>query len=647
MTSDRKWSGASWAVYALCALALHGCSEDGKSRGALTCGGETCQAHELCDETLSPASCVCASGYAGDNCSACVPGYMAQGDRCAPVAIDCNTKLPCGAQGKCIESSSGDRCECSQDRTGPTCEQCVAGLQDNDRNGTCTTSCSGSSTQCASWERCDDSKGAISCGCAPHATGRHCDECESGYYRLADGPCVKECDYKVSCSAPQSCKEVESADAACSCPLGASGSACNSCTAGFTAVMGGACGREPRPGRLLIASADMNWDLLSELDLTSGTSTPLRSGVPYLLFADPVTHELWAGEYASSGVVFGRYDLPSGKIDPLRSSRPFTSSTTFDSTRRAIYWVAANALDGLEGQLMRLELQSGKESAIGATLAIRSGDFMAYDAARDRLIATRWNMGLELVALHPETGELTVIGKPAVNTNLTNPRIAVAQDGQIYLLSSVPRAAAEALRDMLAEVAVRLGMPAVPESAPVRLEHRYWADATMPITLSSAQTSGSEVIAYDSHGDLQSSSAAPGITPLTVKVENPDALLSITTLKENLRIQIQKQAKFKSLLIYAGRQTVLEIEAGFTAPAGTIRIIGSNIDQPALEALSPSIRAYSAAAVEGRRARVDAYYDDSDDSPPTWLIRVDPATLAATLVRRMDPVHGSSLLVAY
>lgn len=644
--SVRDWGCASWSLYVLCTLALQGCGEDGEGRGAVTCGDDTCGAHELCDEKLAPATCVCTSGYTGDDCSDCLAGYVAQGDRCALASIDCD-KSPCGAYGTCVESSGGDRCECSQDRTGPTCAQCVAGLQDNDRDGTCTTSCSGSSTQCASWERCDDSSGTLLCGCAPHTTGRHCDECESGYYRLADGPCVKECDHEISCSAPQACKETEGAAAACSCPLGASGSACSSCTAGFAPVTGGACGREPTAGRLLVSSADMNWDLLSELDLTSGTLTPLRRGAPYLLSADPTTHELWGGEYESSGVVFGRYDLPSGAIDPLTSSRPFTSSTTFDSTRRAIYWVAANALDGLEGQLMRLDLESGIERAIGTTLAIRSGDFMAYDAKHDRLIATRWEMGLELVAIHPETGELSVIGKPAVNTNLTNPRVTVAQDGQIYLLSSVPRTAAEGLRDMLAEVAVRLGMPTVPESVPVHLQHRYWADSTMPITLSSAQTSGSELIAYDSHGDQQSSSGAGGLTPLTVNVENPDALLSITTLDENFRIQIPKAAKFKSLMIYAGEQTVLEIEAGFTAPPGTIRILGSNIDHAALEALSTSIRAYSAEAVSDRRAPIDAYYDESDDSPPTWLIRVDPATLAASLVRRMHPVHGSSLLVAY
>jgi hypothetical protein len=611
----------------------------------VTCGEDTCGNHELCDEKMSPPRCVCDSGYTGVDCGDCAPGYMAQGDRCAPVPIDCD-KNPCGASGTCVEASGGDRCECPQDRTGPTCAQCVEGLQDNDKNGTCTTSCSVSSTQCASWERCDDSTGSIRCACAPHSTGRHCDECESSYYRLADGPCVKQCDYKITCDVPQSCKEVEGANAACSCPLGASGSACSSCTAGFTAKQGGACGRDPTPGRLLISTPDMNWDLLSELDLTSGTLTPMRSGVPYLLFADPTTHELWGGEFASAGVVFGRYDLPSGEIDPLRSSRPFTSSTTFDSTRHAIYWVAANAPDGLEGQLMRLDLKSGNESPVGATLGVRSGDFMAYDAKQDRLITTRWNMGLELVAIHPETGALSVVGKPAVNTNLTNPRITVTQDGQIYVLSSVPRTPSESLRDMLAEVAVRLGMPTVPENAPVRLEHRYWADATMPITLSSTQSGGPELIAYDSHGDLQGSSSPRRLTPLTLNVTNPDALVSITSLRETFQIQIPKEAKFKSLLIYAGEQTVLELEAGFTAPPGTIRILGKG-DQAALEAQSASIRAYSATAVEARRAPIDAYFDESDDSPPTWLIRVDPITLAASLVRRMPPVHGSSLLAAY
>ncbi len=65
---------------------------------------------------------------------------------------------------------------------GMTCALCAEGLQDNDANGTCTTACSHAELACAAWQACDDSTGTVSCGCSAHSTGRHCDECEPGYY---------------------------------------------------------------------------------------------------------------------------------------------------------------------------------------------------------------------------------------------------------------------------------------------------------------------------------------------------------------------------------------------------------------------------------------------------------------------------------
>ena len=123
-------------------------------------------------------------------------------------------------------------------------------------------------------------------------------------------------------------------------------------------------------------------------------------------------------------------------------------------------------------------------------------------------------------------------------------------------------------------------------------------------------------------------------------------MLSITTLEENFRIQVAADAKFKNLLIYAGPETTIEFAPGFEAPRSTIVMIGKSLPQDSLEAQSPALRTYTTRAIADRRAPIDAYYDDSDDDPPLWLVRVDPVSMAATLVQRMPkPTNGSALAV--
>ncbi|AUX42261.1 uncharacterized protein SOCE26_036910 [Sorangium cellulosum] len=399
--------------------------------------------------------------------------------------------------------------------------------------------------------------------------------------------------------------------------------------------------RAPTPGSILVTRKDMNWSVLNELDLASKTYTPLSSQVPYLLSVDREARELWGGVHGSSeGVRFGRYTLSTGEVEALSPSSPFNASTVFDPSRRAVFWVVPNTATYQSGQLMRLDVDTGVETPVGSEIPIRSGDFLAYDAKRDRLVGTGWNMGLILVEIDPETGVLTEIGKPVLDSNLTNPRLAVDEEGFIYLNTTVLRSQEQVVLEMLQAVAVRLGMPSIPDEAPVALEHRYWADPTMPVTLASSKQSGSEIVAYDSHGDFHDSET-PEPTSLSVDVRNPDAVLSVTSLNESFEVHVPADASFKSLLIYTRGTIALDIEQGFQAEPGTIRII-ADVSQGALEALSPAVRTYSGEAVQSRRAPLDAYFDGMDNSPPAWLVRVDPDTLAATPLLRLEEL-GSVL----
>jgi len=239
------------------ALLFTHCTDDGGGdSGPIVCGDMECGPNQRCDDGASPR-CVCEPAYTGENCDVCAAGYTLVGSKCEEIAIDCASGNPCGAHGTCVEQGARDRCECTGDHTGPTCAQCVEGLQDNDGDGTCTAACGHAEIACERWEACDDSSGTVSCGCSPHSTGRHCDECESGYYRLADGPCVKYCGGSESCPEPQACREVEGKDAACSCPLGSMGDDCKTCAAGFS-MSNGACTRSPTPGHLLLGAKETN-----------------------------------------------------------------------------------------------------------------------------------------------------------------------------------------------------------------------------------------------------------------------------------------------------------------------------------------------------------------------------------------------------
>jgi hypothetical protein len=628
---------ATYRFAVLSLLVFVQCSDEkGTEPSPELCGDSTCGPRQHCEV----ARCVCDPQYAGQTCEACAPGYGLVGGECEVLAIDCASRNACGAHGTCVEKGARDVCECAPDHAGPTCAQCADGLQDNDRNGTCTPACAQAALSCESWETCNDASGTVSCGCAPHSTGRHCDECASGYYRLADGPCVKSCSGREACPDLQACKEVEGKDAACTCPLGASGSDCTSCAPGFA---GAGCTRAPTPGHLLLGSKDMNWSVLYDYDPQTKVFTALRSQVPGLLTSDSTRHELWGGEPVSSGWTFGRYDLANDTVTPLSSSLPFNTTATFDSKRRAVFWVAPDNLDGLAGTLTRLEVESGAQTSV-AHVAIRSSDYLAYDAKNDRLLGTQWDQGLVMVSIDPNTGALATLGKPAFQTNGTNPRLTVDAAGQVYLLASVPRPAEERVRDMLLGVFARLGVPSFPATAPVALTRTYYVDPSKPVVLIAASSSGPEVVAYDSYGGLESGGAA-GPMPIQLMVKNPDAVVSLTSFNTTLRIQIPAEAQFKTLFVHGGGAHTLELAPGFQGAAGSIVMIGAKLQADALEALSPAVRAYTTQAVQDRRATPGAYFDDNDHSAPLWLVRVDTTTQAATLVHRFEGEAARALTV--
>ncbi len=212
---------------------------------------------------------------------------------CEP--LDCDDGNPCGAYGTCVEAPSGDRCECIDDHAGRTCALCAEGLQDNDANGTYDRP-----ALTPSWPAppgaCDDATGTVSCGCSPHSTGRHCDECEAGYYRPADGPLREGVRLQGRAASHGAARKSKARMLHVPVPGSEGRSLWRVQRRPFPPWQVVLAGGSPVGGSLLVGSTDMNWDYLAELDLVTKALTPLRSGIPYLLSADRTKHELWGGD---------------------------------------------------------------------------------------------------------------------------------------------------------------------------------------------------------------------------------------------------------------------------------------------------------------------------------------------------------------
>ncbi|KAK7089721.1 hypothetical protein V1264_025103 [Littorina saxatilis] len=149
---------------------------------------------------------MCKTGYTGQSCTDCAPGYYKSGDQCAQCSVNCRNRQCDSNTGKCDEcynGSHGDKCgsPCSTIKS-DTYTQCTQCTQD----GRCTA-CSNnfqapSCTDCASgyykfnnWcnqcsTNCKDSQCNSNTGkCEGCNDGRYGNTC---YYKCGDG--CERCD---------------------------------------------------------------------------------------------------------------------------------------------------------------------------------------------------------------------------------------------------------------------------------------------------------------------------------------------------------------------------------------------------------------------------------------------------------------------
>ena len=136
------------------------------------------------------------------------------------------TQLDCGDHGSCQDEPAGAPfCECEQSHTGPSCELCAEGYQDNDADGVCRLACTREDEECDGQGLCDDSSGQATCTCQQGYAQADplvplCDVCDTGYLRVLGGECMMdETCAGIDCGGAGTCISIEQAPA-CQCDEG-------------------------------------------------------------------------------------------------------------------------------------------------------------------------------------------------------------------------------------------------------------------------------------------------------------------------------------------------------------------------------------------------------------------------------------------
>ena len=258
-----------------------GCS-GGSAEDGRTCETSTldCGVNGSCQDTEMGPACACDTGYAGDTCERCGSGYQDHDDDGVCAESCATTTTSCGNFGTCSDVTGTASCVCHMGYTGPTCEACASGFQDDDSNGTCLPNCASSGLNCGS-DACSTTGGSAVCACTGGRVG-DCTVCGAGTQdNDNDGTCTDTCTQAaLGCGAYGVCSDA-SGTAACVCQVGHTGADCGSCDTGYQDDDG--------DGKCLPECATSDWwdpAYLNRASLTFTNATANRFGAPIRVVID-------------------------------------------------------------------------------------------------------------------------------------------------------------------------------------------------------------------------------------------------------------------------------------------------------------------------------------------------------------------------
>lgn len=587
-----RWMGAML----LGSLTVWSCGNKSDDPGDLSepgrCGGSVCSARQRCDESGREPRCECITAYEGKECESCAPGHEESGGRCRPIEIDCDDN-PCGLRGACVSAAGrADRCECREFHTGPTCTQCIEGYQDSDGDDQCAIGCDSPELPfvCEGLRVCDDLSGEAVCACPVGSAGEDCELCEDGYARRGEAPCYETCaSAGFECAEPTFCFDYQGRQpAACVCPVGYQGDACDQCKNGFE-KQGEYCVLTDKSGLdLLTVGVAQGRSAVVGIDSASGAVTPLFTiaGTPEGLVYDSVSGALYVADYQGVQSV----DWMTGETTLLVSAPiGHGSPLAFEPETNSLYSHRSSG-----DVLFTIDPSNGATSDIASTMTGWIWD-ITYRTQDDTIYAVR-SQGLtpSVVAIAPSAATTTelgdVDGAAAISSEAAG-GLAALEDGRLALLARVSMNTEEAIEAVCRRTAYRLGLEGY-EDAPATLDLQENA----PDTVLSSQTAfGAELVVYRSYG-------GSGDNVLSIEVRNPDAFLCILTYEEDFRIEVDAGAKWAGGIIYSYQSTVsATVPDGFSSDVPLLAGGGSDADLSALGGLPDAFRVVSGRELSDRR----------------------------------------------
>lgn len=250
----RHHAGIAICLATLLAACGSSSSVDQNPQGCSATDAPSCGAHSVCVEGSGKAACACEDGYQDqDGDGACEPACTAD---------------TCGAHQACDDSSGTATCSCLSGYAGAGCEQCAAGFQDEDGDGSCAPACA--EDTCGAHQTCDDSSGTAVCGCEPG----HQDHDD-------DGTCEPACG-EDTCGAHQICDDSTGA-VTCACDLGYADDGAGSCA--WSGILQDPGFDGAPPGAWTVAHGELSGSA-AHFGFT-GACTPGSQGVVSQAFALP------------------------------------------------------------------------------------------------------------------------------------------------------------------------------------------------------------------------------------------------------------------------------------------------------------------------------------------------------------------------
>lgn len=218
--------------------------------------------------------CVCLENTAGDHCEICMVGYYKQDERCIP--CPCPNEIACASTAdgvvkclSCPDGHYGNHCEfcmdgwfgdplglgacqrcscngnidpnsimncdrvtgeclkCTYNTTGPRCERCLDGYYgqplSSDPDERCRAcECFGLGSHAG--VQCDRVTGQ--CSCLPNVIGKHCDQCQDGYWDINSGVGCQSCGCDPVGATTGKCDQNTGQ---CDCLPGVNSQRCDSC----------------------------------------------------------------------------------------------------------------------------------------------------------------------------------------------------------------------------------------------------------------------------------------------------------------------------------------------------------------------------------------------------------------------------------